>query len=335
MFREYLGGHSLRAIAVGLNADGSQTRRGNRWDGNAVKEILTIPPTSVGIVWDDNCTGKVPLRAWRRDTPVDSDGGDSDTVVIENNHPAIIDRRDVRRRAAAAAATPACHHATPRWRCVRVHGHVPSAASVAVPMYGLPTGSRYGIGATRHVRRGTCDMNATDQAELLDAVLGAIESRFTNPKTVERLRAIMAKKLTQRTARPSTWTACESDWRSWTATWRRHVATWHWRTATTCDGNTKPWCGNCGRNATGWTHPSRPHRSRVDAPQAELDQRITKAVDMLSRLRASCWRHPCRSNANCCRRCIEKVEVWSRVGGTDGQPTNWNAAWSTCGRTCG
>ena len=33
MFREYLGGHSLRAIAVKLNADGIKTQRGNTWDG--------------------------------------------------------------------------------------------------------------------------------------------------------------------------------------------------------------------------------------------------------------------------------------------------------------
>ena len=37
MFREYLGGHSLRAIAVQLNADGIKTRRGNAWDGKAVE----------------------------------------------------------------------------------------------------------------------------------------------------------------------------------------------------------------------------------------------------------------------------------------------------------
>ena len=46
---------------------------------------------------------------------------------------------------------------------------------------------------------GTCDTNACGQTELLDAVLGAIEQRFGNPKTVQRLRAILSRKVKERT----------------------------------------------------------------------------------------------------------------------------------------
>jgi hypothetical protein len=50
-----------------------------------------------------------------------------------------------------------------------------------------------------HERRHKCDTNGTDQAELLDAVVGAIEQRFTDPGTIQRLRDFLAQKLSQRT----------------------------------------------------------------------------------------------------------------------------------------
>ena len=59
------------------------------------------------------------------------------------------------------------------------------------PMYGDDR-TRVGSVSVPHVQqRKTATERASTKHELLDAVLGAIESRFNDPQTVERLRGIL------------------------------------------------------------------------------------------------------------------------------------------------
>jgi len=55
-------------------------------------------------------------------------------------------------------------------------------------MYGAACEGSVRYRCHANTESGMCDLNAAGQAELLDAVLGAIETRFNEPGTVERLR---------------------------------------------------------------------------------------------------------------------------------------------------
>jgi site-specific DNA recombinase len=309
VFHEYLGGHSLRAIAVVLNAEGIQTPRGKLWDGRRVRDVLTNAAYAGRYVWGDQQTGKYhTCRSGEVSTDVRG-GRCGDAVTIMDNHPAIIDRVtfDAVQRRLVARRTATTPHAgggdfvfTRLVKCGKCAGR----------MYGYGSGHSVRYRCQDAKTRKTCDVNTVSQAELLDAVLGAIESRFADPSTVERLRTILVTKAKQRTK-----TVNVDDLRKGLAKVDTQLTTAR-RNMALADGD------DMRREYETVVRELRQERDRLDASlvdaqrprgrdQDELDQRINKAVDMLSRLRSALLTANAVKQRELLGMCIEKVEVWS------------------------
>ena len=84
IFREYLGGKTMRQIAEDLNADGYTTKRGNEWQASKIVSILT----------NEKYTGNAILgKTYKPDVLSKNrlkNNGQSPSYYVENSHPAII-----------------------------------------------------------------------------------------------------------------------------------------------------------------------------------------------------------------------------------------------------
>ena len=84
IYREYLGGKTMRQIAEDLNADGVTTKKGNEWQASKVVSILT----------NEKYTGNAILgKTYKPDVLSKSrlkNNGQSPSYYVENSHPAII-----------------------------------------------------------------------------------------------------------------------------------------------------------------------------------------------------------------------------------------------------
>jgi hypothetical protein len=174
-----------------------KTRLGKEWSANSVRLTLRKAAYIGRFVWGSRKTGKYHVvRNGEISTDV-ADDGDDGVLVIEDHHPPIVDQRifdaaQKRLGEAQKATTPIRNGGnylfTGLAKCGRCGVRMGGSDNHA-PAYKCQ----------RHRHYGTCDYNTVDQAELLDAVLGAIESRFNNPRTAQRLRGILSRKLRQRT----------------------------------------------------------------------------------------------------------------------------------------
>jgi len=301
MFSEYLAGRSLRAIAVGLNADGHKTRRGADWDGANVKIILSNVAYVGTFRWGDKQLGKYNQF-------------DDDAIIIENNHPAIIDRPtfdEVQRRLPRRKRRTTPHQDgggfvfTGMLRCGKCDS----------PMYGARDTGTVRYRCHGLTKRGTCDLNAAGQVELLDAVLDAIERRFNEPKTVQRLRDILGRKVRQQ-SKP----ASVDGLKRRLAKLDRDLSTAR-RNMALADGD------DLRREYESVVRELRAERDRLNASildaqkppgrsASEQDQRITRAIQTLQRLRATLKRADTAKQRELLSMCVERIEVWSaRSGG--------------------
>jgi hypothetical protein len=177
-------------------------------------------------------------------------------------------------------------------------------------MYGFDNAGTVRYRCQNYIQRKICDLNGVNQPELLDAVLEAITSRFDEPSTVQRLRTILTKKLTKQTKAIDM-----GDLRKHLAKLDTQLVTSR-RNMALADGD------DLRREYETVVRELRSERERLDASiqdaqkprgrtQAELDQRIEKAVNVLSRLRDELPTAPVVKQRELLRLCIAKVEVWS------------------------
>lgn len=302
MFRDYLAGHSLRAVAADLNRRGIATRRGATWDGSDVKKILTNRAYLGEYRWGDRRTGKYHHA--------------DDLVVIPDNHPAMIDpttfdavqRRLVERRTATTPHQDGGGFVfTGICQCGKCEG----------PMCGHTDRGTIRLRCRNSAVKDTCDVNSVGQAELLDVVLTAIEKRFADPQKVERFKAILTCKAKQRTASVDVAGLTRELGKVDTqlATARRNMVL--------ADGpDLVRQFGIVVRELM--AERDRLNASIQDAQRspghtaADLDQRITKVVDMLQRLRATVVAAPIPKQRETLAGIVSKVEVWSSQSGGRG-----------------
>ena len=191
IFREYLAGKSVNGIVDRLNIARIPSPGGRTWYTSAVRKILRNIRYTGTFRWPDRIEGKY--------TTID------EVVVIENNHPAIIDKEsfdmaqaklDSRRKKKGET----CHGPNPNY----VLSGICRCTKCGSPMTGhTVNGKHYLIcGGYDSKGRSFCDRNSVRQDKLLDLVIGAIEADYTNPDTIKRLRRAgerLAKQATSKT----------------------------------------------------------------------------------------------------------------------------------------
>jgi len=113
IYCKYMAGGSLRTITAGLNADGILSASGGHWSRPSMWEILTRRLYVGDFVWNRNPTGKYSQVRGGQVERVHGDVGiptsTDDTIVIRDNHPAIISRAkfdQVQERLSARKPTP-------------------------------------------------------------------------------------------------------------------------------------------------------------------------------------------------------------------------------------
>lgn len=316
IYAEYLGGRSLRAIAVGLNTDGSKTPRGNLWNGTSVRKTLTNPAYVGRYVWGDEQVGKYHCVQNGEISPAVPRSRGGDAFVIENNHPAIIEaitfdqaqRRLVKRRTATTPHQDGGGFVfTGLCRCGKCNN----------PMYGATDSGVVRYRCHNASERGVCDLNATNQAELLDYVLTAIEKQFSDPMKLERMRAILTSQARRKTA-----PVAVEDLRRQLAKLDTQLAKAR-RNMALADGD------DLRREYESVVRELRSERERLDAAVKaaqkppgraadEVEQRVDRAIKSLQRLRATTLKAPVPKQRELLALVIEKVEVWSRQPGGRG-----------------
>lgn len=193
MYSLYLAGQSIRSIAHLL----TQERAGGAaWSTTTIQSILTSQ-TYVGTYrWNTARRGKYHSVAGGEVAKQGQRGATTpgDWIVIEDNHPAIIDRQTFNKVQAALAerkrmTTP--HKGgggfmlTGLCRCGKCGGAMVGHAERGSPRYLC----------LRHERTGACDRNAVGQSELLVNIVAALQDKLIAPHCVERLKAALRKQV--------------------------------------------------------------------------------------------------------------------------------------------
>ena len=317
MFRDYLGGHSLRAIAADLNRRGIRTRRGAAWSGKDITVILRNRAYLGEYRFGTVRSGKYHQVG-------------EDMVVIPNNHPALIDRTlfdkvqrrlPSRRKATTPHADGGDYVFTGICQCGKCKG----------PMCGHRNQGSIRFRCRNSNVKGTCETNSVVQAELLDVVLTAIEERFADPRTVERFKAIATRKAKQRTASVDV----EGLKRQLTSVDQQLAKAR--RNMVLADGpDLVRQFGIVARELVAERErlevPCRMHRSRR---RTATTTRKSISCRMLTRLRETVLAAPVRNNGNCWPASSARWKSGhpSRVVG--GRNSTWTAGSFTCDPTCG
>lgn len=203
VFREYLGGMSLRGICISLNDDGIKSATGGEFSANVIRKILGNVTYTGLYVWNHRRGGKyhsvVGGEIRRAKQPGLND--EDDCFVLENNHPAIVDVETFERvqaRLAARKTSTTPHRNGGEYLFTRlVH-----CGRCGAKMHGRMIDGLIRYYCTRYDHARTCEPNAVGQDELLDVVIGAIEEQFSNPETVARFRDRLRKFLEEENGKP-------------------------------------------------------------------------------------------------------------------------------------
>lgn len=296
MFTAYLTGHSLRAVASALNADGIRTRRGRLWNGDMVRKILRNVAYIGTYRWGDGAAGKYSSY-------------NGEPIVLENHFPAIIDRKSfdaVQQRLAERKTATTPHKNGGKF----VFSGLCWCGKCGARMTGATTKPTVRYRCHAKAFSGVCDTNAVGQEELIDAVGGAVERHFREPKTIERFRVILAQRLKQQT-KP---TSVDNLKRQLSKLDDR--LTKAQRRLVEVDADMIPVVTHQIRDlraerdqlADAVKAAQRP-RGRVEADQ---DARIGRAVKMLVSLQQTLRRADPVKQRELLALCVERIEVWSK-----------------------
>lgn len=202
MFQTYLSGHSLRSIADQLNGKSvlpsrHEVQHSRNWSGNTIRAILTNP-VYVGMYrWNAIGRGKYNRLVNGRPEKAKRGAGvrrndESQQFVIENNHPALIDRATfdaVQRRLGEnrKRTTPtkdAMYLLTGRVVCAHC-GH---------RMYGKPDPKRkYQCSGYSMRGRSVCGNFSVSEELLVDIVCESLQERLLSPENLDRLKKELRK----------------------------------------------------------------------------------------------------------------------------------------------
>ena len=197
IFREYLGGHSLRSICQILNGDGIRSARGGNWTVSAMARMLKNVAYAGDFKWNGERKAKyVGIQAGELTTDAQRGTTDeSDWIVFRDHHPAIIDRQtfdQVQRRLAERRTVTTPHRNgggfifSKLLRCGKCGG----------AMVGLNR-DRKRYTCSRSKQNGTCDLNTVFQDELADIVLTRVRERFLEGNAMDLLKCELRKRLSK------------------------------------------------------------------------------------------------------------------------------------------
>ena len=200
IFHEYLSGLSIRGVCMALNAEGVKSQTGGAWSPKTIRAFLTRETYIGRYVWNSKHTGKYHAISGGEITSefVAGEADESEWIVFDNHHPAIIDRETfeaVQRRLAErqTKTTPrpggGGYLFTSIIRCERCGGR----------MHGFDrSGIRYRC--TKEAHAGSCKGNAVKQDELLAIVLRTIQEQFFDSNNIERLRRELRRQIKMETS---------------------------------------------------------------------------------------------------------------------------------------
>lgn len=199
IFADYLAGHSLRSIAVRMNEDGVGTPRAAGWSAVTLLGVLTNVTYAGTYRWNTRHKGKyngVASDCVSADVAKGSNDS-ADWIVIEDHHPAIIDkatfdkvqaRLGERKKITTPHKSGGSFLLTGVIRCGKCGG----------VMAGRNTnGERYSC--FNHQRKGGCDPNAVYQSVLLPVVADAIRDKLLTGNAIDRLKEAIRRKFTAST----------------------------------------------------------------------------------------------------------------------------------------
>ena len=319
IFREYLAGYSIRSILLRLNAEGIRTQYGHLWTPNTLRDKLVNPAYCGRYVWHQERKGKYHSIAAGEITADFTRGpcDPSEWIVIENNHPAIIDvetfnqvQRTLTER--KSITTPGGANSvylfTGICRCGKCGGKMDGITKNGIPR----------LQCADHNSLGVCDLNGVRQDVLLENVLRELEERFTEPKRVERLRAILLGRVSRQVeaADPAELRKQLEKLDADLTKARRNMAL--------ADGD------DLRRDYEAVVRELRQERERLETSlhnaqkppgrtQAEVVQRIDQAIDALSRLRETLRANDLPRQREFLRKCFAKIETWSERDPEDGR----------------
>ena len=191
IYREYLAGGSLQGLVTRLNREGVKSPGGGPWYRSTVQSILKNVRYTGTFAWNIRSSGKYNGVRNGEVTPEFDRGlnGEEDWIVIEDNHPAIIDRETfeaVQRRLNARsskAGQPGASSPSPNKYALSGLLRCEDCDSV---MHGHSThGHRYySSGGCLDFGPSFCSRNSVRQDQLIQEVVGAIANHYTNPDTV-------------------------------------------------------------------------------------------------------------------------------------------------------
>ncbi len=206
-FREYLGGASLQELTNRLNEQEVKSPSGGVWYRSTLRAVLTNVRYTGTFVWNVRSSAKYNCvrNGEVSGTPGTGKNEPHDWIVLEDNHPAIIDRktfdaaqrllfaRRSKNRSSASSPQPDRYVLTGLVHCEKCDSR----------MVGHTVKGRQYLICSGHLDKGAsfCDRNAVRQDELVRHVVTALEERFLDSSMIEKQRAeIVAEN--RRTAQP-------------------------------------------------------------------------------------------------------------------------------------
>jgi len=194
IFREYLVGASLQGLTDRLNREGIKAPGGGRWYRSTLRGILTNIRYTGKFVWNERSDVKYNcVRNGEVSDAVEIGKNDSeDWIVIDNNHPVIIDRETfdaVERRLQSRRSKKCGASSSPRPEKYVMTGLVHCEKCGSRMVGHTVRGNEYLI-CSGHLDKGNsfCNRNSVRQDELVEHVVTAIEEKCLNPSAMEKHR---------------------------------------------------------------------------------------------------------------------------------------------------
>jgi len=210
IFREYLKGLSLQGLADNLNRDGIPAPKGGKWQWSTVRSSLTNVRYTGTFAWNCRCSAKYAgVRNGEVSDYIERGKNDpEDWIVIENNHPAIVNREifdAVQRRLESQRSSHGGRGASsPNPKKYVLSGLVRCEKCGSAMIGHTVKDNQYSV-CSGYLDKGAsfCDRNSVRQDELVDHVVKAIEDEYLDPQIVEKRRTELLKEAKPRKRKSS------------------------------------------------------------------------------------------------------------------------------------
>jgi len=201
IFREYLKpGSSLRSITAKLNSDGIPSSRGGKWTLTAVRAVLTNQKYVGDFVWGATAQGRYHAARDGEIIPrAKTDKPTAGTPIIrKGNHKGLVSRKVFKQvqnklagnKKATARKSGRQYPLSGLLRC--------SDCGAVLCGFKAPRGDSYAYRCSTSRNNGGCHCNTIQERPLLDCLAAMIEEKYLSPEGIERVRAAIEKKLSER-----------------------------------------------------------------------------------------------------------------------------------------